>query len=77
MFFWSQTTSARFKNSIEIRISSQGIIHSCMHIEVKKKKLIQQLTQSPLAFVNWAASRHAQVHKMGSFLRQKMSTINH
>ena len=42
-----------------------------------KKKLIQQLTQSPLAFVNWAASRHAQVHKMGSFLRQKMSTIHH
>ena len=43
----------------------------------KTKNLIQQLTQSPLAFVNWAASRHAQVHKMGSFLRQKMSTINH
>ena len=43
----------------------------------KKKTLIQQLTQSPLAFVNWAVSKHAQVHKMGSFLRQKMSTINH
>ena len=42
-----------------------------------KKKIIHQLTQSALAFVNWAASRHAQVHKMGSFLRQKMSTINH
>ena len=70
MSFWSQTTSARFKDSIGIRISSQGIIHGCMNIEVKK-------TQSPLAFVNWAVSRHTQVNKMGSFLRQKMSTINH
>ena len=42
-----------------------------------KKKTIHQLTQSALAFVDWAALRHAQVHKMGSFLRQKMSTINH
>ena len=27
--FWSQTTSFRYKNSIGIRISYQGIIHSC------------------------------------------------
>ena len=46
-----------------------------LYVEVKK--LIQQLTQSPLAFINWAASRHALVHKMGSFLCRKMNTITY
>ena len=43
---------------------------------VELKKLIQQLTQSPLAFINWAASL-ALVHKMGSFLCRKMNTITY
>ena len=38
---------------------------------------IADLTQSPLAFINWAASRHALVHKMGSFLCRKMNTITY
>ena len=30
-----------------------------LYVYRSKKKLTQQLTQSPLAFINWAASRHA------------------
>ena len=41
------------------------------------KKLIQQLDQFPLAFIDWAALRHARVHKMGSFLRREMNTNNY
>ena len=47
VFLVSEYIGPLQKNSIGIRISSQGIIHSCMYIQVKIKKLIQQLTQSP------------------------------
>ena len=53
MSFWSQTTSVRY----EIRPLQFPGDNTQLYVELKK--LIQQLTQSPLAFINWAASRHA------------------
>ena len=46
-----------------------------LYVEVKK--LIQQLTQSPLLLLTGLPQGTPLVHKMGSFLCQKMNTITY